>query len=447
MSTAVRIAIACVLAAGGCHQPTTNPATVPQVVPSADARPAVVAEAPNDGESRLTSTPSESTEPAPTPMPPPPPVQAVVPIELPFSADAIVINPVLAQSPVVLFDDEASVVRHRVARYLRRRGSAVISISKLERIEAAAEQGRLVLENDQICRTPLSRSEVSARYFDGFRRATINAECFEGCSLGAYVVDPADPDNPRVHVSGEIRRPHDPRSWANAKLRPHGFGMWGGVWGGLVGSSHPPAIMFSTPEPIGPWETPPSWDVLNAVESETSACAHPHPDVGFTIDMRIAVDTTGQITRCAAHSEHSMARAVDARCLCETISDVRFSAGAKGRRMRVLALDDFGFTSGPIRFERIQPGTDSWVTRLQDSPVRDICAREGLPPNDLEATVTLRLAADGTVHEVGIFGPIDTAPRIDLARCLARELRTVDLPCRPPGVDTIHVGLHVGADE
>jgi hypothetical protein len=57
--------------------------------------------------------------------------------------------------------------------------------------------------------------------------------------------------------------------------------------------------------------------------------------------------------------------------------------------------------------------------------------------------VILSLALDGAVDDVRIEGEITTPASIGLASCLVQELRLVPLPCRPPGVDALHVSLVV----
>ena len=82
-------------------------------------------------------------------------------------------------------------------------------------------------------------------------------------------------------------------------------------------------------------------------------------------------------------------------------------------------------------------------SRLHQSSALDVCL-EGTPIEGFAATVVLALAADGAIEDVEVFGDIDTPPTVALSSCLVAELGTVAMPCRPPGIEVLQVGLKIG---
>jgi hypothetical protein len=370
------------------------------------------------------------------------PPQAVVPIELPFPSQALVIRPVVDRSPVVLFPDEADAVRRRVAMTLVAHGYEVVPVEELERIEAAAAAGRLVLEGDQACRVPLLPNEIVARYFSGRPFAEVEADCpYAPCRLQVTLRDSEQPDFYRGYAS-RVSRPHDPKAWvgAAAKLRV-ATKRFGSIGLGMIGSSHSPPVRFEFPRGIGPWgKSPIDAVMLAAAQQPAAGCAHPDVVLGFRTTLRVSVDARGNLSRCEATSEHTMARPADGACLCQALELLDLPRGSPGRRFRVVAVDEGGFRGSGLAFELVQPGTEPWLHRIDESPALTRCTSPELP-RTLDALVTLALAPDGSVTDVRIDGDITTPPAIALAQCLVKELRLVPLPCRPPGVDALQVRL------
>lgn len=375
--------------------------------------------------------------------PAPPPPQALVPIELPFPPQAFVIRPLHEQPPVVLFPDEADAVRRRVAKALVARGHEVVPVTELERIEAAAAAGRLVLEGDQQCRAPLLPDELVARYFASRPYVELDAACFDSCQLKVDLRDPAREDFAVGYVSRTVAKPHDPKAWLAVAGRLHESGAWGMVGLGMTGMSHPPPVRFEFPQGIGPWGKSPIEEAsLQAAERRAAGCAHPAPELGFRYTLRASVSAAGDVSRCVATSDHTMARPLDAACLCDALGALALPPGHAGRRFRVTAVDEGGFRGPQAAFERLQPGTEPWLRRLDEAPALARCLAADTPPA-LTATVTLALAPDGGVQDVRIDGDITTPPTIRFARCMVQELRLVPLPCRPPGVDALQLRLVV----
>jgi hypothetical protein len=202
-------------------------------------------------------------------------------------------------------------------------------------------------------------------------------------------------------------------------------------------------VRFDPPSGIGPWgEEPLESAPFDALEGMVAGCAHPDPLVGFRWQLRVSVDRQGRVTRCTADSDHSLARAAAAPCLCGAVETIAFPAGAAGRRLRVEAVDDGGFGTS-ARLERVQAGTETWVRRFEEAPALTRCLSAHPLPGKLSARVILALAPDGAVEDVRIEGDITTTPAMGLASCLVQELRQVPLPCRPPGVDALHLSLVV----
>ena len=389
-------------------------------------------------------TPVPAPEPAPlpkpAPLPRPPPLQVFTPVTLPFEPDAIVVEPVHDQVPVVLFPDETRPIRRHAASALGHHGHTVLPINELERIETAAAEGRLRLEEDRLCRSPLTHADLMARYFASAPRAEVRASCPESCLLTVTVEDPNDEDAYANYTSRTIRTPHAPRAWARARLRPTDS-LWGYLHGSMSRPLDSPPIRFASPESIGPWAKPPAGERLAEAEGKVAACAHPDARVEVEYEVRVAVGKSGKVDRCEATPSNLLGRPADALCLCEGIETIRYPRGRAGRRLRFTAIDDG--QSGPfdVSLKPLQPGTDPWVQRLQQTPALATCLLEGRPDAGFTATVVLDLTSDGTIERVQVLGDIDTAPEMKFSECLVRELRPIPLPCAPPGIDALQVSV------
>lgn len=367
-------------------------------------------------------------------------MQRVAPPAIPLDPAAVVVLPLDDQMPVTLFPDEASLIRRHVADQLARRGIAVVPIDEVLRIEQAAAEGQLVFEEDQHCRAPLLPGELRQRYFDTQPHAVVQAHCMDTCTLEVYVDTSGDGETNVAFVSRAIHRPHDPRAWAKASLRPSQHLVWGGI-GGLFGSSHPPPMMFGWPQSIGPWRQPPTSELFDALEPTVAGCAHDDPMVGLGWMLRIAVAPDGRVSRCAATSVHSMATASNAECMCRGVETLDFGKGPAGRRLRVDAVDDGSHRFAEYELTPLQPGTKPWVRRLDESGLLDACVSRGALPKDATATMVLHLAPDGGVDDAEVFGQFDDVESMRVGMCLVKRLRAMDLPCRPPGIDTLQVQL------
>ena len=257
------------------------------------------------------------------------------------------------------------------------------------------------------------------------------------------VDDPPAYADGRTWESPKVARPHDPAAWiaAAGRLRPTmSFGV-GGL--GLYGTGPLPPIHFSPPVGVGPWApSHPRQEPFTGIEPDVAGCAHPDPLAGFPWELRASVAKDGKITRCAAHSRHSLAQPAAGACLCTAVQTLELPAGKPGRRLRIEAIDSGGRQSW-ARFVLVQPGTDAWVTRIDESTALDRCLGAHPLPGAFAARVILALAPDGAVDDVRVEGDITTADTMGLASCLVQELRTVPLPCRPPGVDALHLDLEV----
>jgi hypothetical protein len=426
----------------GCRVQEPGPPSERAIAQGGVARP--VEAASREAASEPTPPPAVEPSPEPEPTPPEPAPQTIVPIATSFPASALVMKPVHDPSPVVLFPDERAAMRLRAGEVLTAQRVELVPVPELERIEAAAAAGRLVLEGDQRCRAPLSPEEVAARYFPGRPRLTVVAECYiDDCQLRVTVDDPPKYEDMRAWVSPKVTRPHDPKAWLGAASRLRATDSMGVGGLGLFGTSHSPPVQFFSPDGVGPWARgQPEEAPFSALEGTVASCAHPDPLVGFMWQVRASVDRRGTVTRCAAEAEHSMVHATGAECLCAAVETIAFPAGSAGRRLRVEALDDGG-SGRNARLELVQPGTEAWVTRLQDAPALARCIDANPQPGMLAARVILALAPDGAVETVRVDGDITTPARMSFASCLVQELRTVPLPCRPPGIDALHLSLVV----
>lgn len=426
----------------GCRVQEPGPPSEPAIAQGGVARPVEAASREAALEPTLPAIES-SPEPEPEPARPEPVPQTVVPIATSFSTSALVMKPMHDGSPVVLFPDERAAIRRRAGEVLAAQRVELVPVPELERIEAAAAAGRLVLEGDQRCRAPLSPDEVAARYFPGRPRLTVAAECFDHCRLRVMVDDPPKYEDMRTWESPKVTRSHDPKAWLAAASRLRATEAMGIGGLGLFGTSHAPPVQFFAPVGVGPWAAgQPEEAPFGALEGTVASCSHPDPLVGFMWQVRASVDRRGTVTRCVAEADHSLAHAAGAECLCAAVGTIAFPAGAAGRRLRVEALDDGG-SGRNARLELVQPGTEAWVTRLQDAPALARCIDANPQPGLLAARVTLALAPDGAVETVRVDGDITTMASMGLASCLVQELRTVPLPCRPPGIDALHLSLVV----
>ncbi len=419
---------------GACGAPTNTPPRPPEFV-AASPSPADVRSA-----SLEVGLPSEHESLA-TVTPPAPPAPVFVPVAVPFASDAVVVEQVSMDQAVVLFADETVPIREAVADLVVATGDRVVPLDELRSVEAAAAEGRLTLEGDRQCRTPLSGDDVLARYFPTARTAAVRASCIGGCKVAAFVDDRVDPNASATYVSRTVRAPHDPRAWARVRLRPTDVPVITGSVGGVVGGPGAPAVHFSALRFIGPWGPSPSYEPMREVWPQARTCEHPEPRVLLFYEVLATVAPSGEVSRCEAKAEHSMARSQDAQCLCAAVRSARYGRGAAGRRLRFGATDQGQEPPLGVVFEPLQPHTEAWVKRLRDAPVLRTCTDEVRPEPGFEATTVLHLSADGTVDHVEMFGEIDTRVEMLFARCMVAGLRQVPLPCAPPGVDALHVAL------
>lgn len=355
-------------------------------------------------------------------------------VDVPYSERAVLVLPVTTSVETVLFDDERGAVRRRVARKLTELGYDVIPIDEVERIEVAAVDGRLVVEGGAVCRVPLSPRDVHARYFSQLRAASVETFCFQGCKLEVVVRDPHDPDALPTYAT-DVEHGWKPGAWTDAAARlKRADSLVHGIPGQVI-SSPPPPIMFGAPDAIGPWADPPTREALSALESQTTACGHPDPNVALTWTVGLQVGTAGEVQRCEARTQHSRARSSEAQCICEAASTLRFPAGKPGRRVRVEGIDSGSHARTVVR--SVQLETESWVTRLQESGATAKCEPELTRTDPLEVTAVLSLTPDGSVEQVELFGAIDDPSTMRWAACLVHEWSSLELPCAPPGIEQL----------
>ncbi|MBX7081396.1 MAG: hypothetical protein K1X88_19500 [Nannocystaceae bacterium] len=372
---------------------------------------------------------------------------AVVPTDVPSSA-ALLQWPqdmhLSAGTSVVLYDDEKQALRRAVAKLLARRGVTLVPLERLERIEDAAQAGRLALEGDLQCVTPPSRDEIHLRDFPSNPRVTIEAGCLDGCAL-TVVVDVTG-ENPQYLTSAPVKRPERASSWiaAVATLGDQATGF-GGL--GIGGTSHVPPMRFETPGTIGAWAPTTTFETLDVMfdglEEMATPCAVADPLIGLWWELRLQVDASGRTSRCAATSSSPDATPAAARCLCDVMSNARFGKGSRERRLRLDAVDDGGFGSGDLAFVQRQPGTEPWIERLRGSPAAARCAQTLPPPSPLDATLSLTLTPGGRIDDVRIDGDFREIAAMQWAQCMVAGLSTLQLPCAPPGIEILRVGLRV----
>ena len=357
----------------------------------------------------------------------------------------VVILPVEDFPPVVLFPDELAELRRRVGESVAARGWSVVPVAELERIEAAAAQGRLVLEGDLACRAPLTHDELMARYFGRNASALVEVACFATCWLQVSIDDGPEGDLDVTFVGPRVTKPHDPAAWIrSARSLEEGLAGIAGV--GVPGSTSPaPPVTFERVVGIGPWRTPPSGARLEALAPQVARCGHPDPHVGLTWIVKAELGPDGRIDRCSARSEHPSARVVDGECLCQSIETLRHPAGPAGRRLWAEARDEQEAFADDQAFELLQPGTEGWVRRLDESRAVAACLQQQPLDAAIDVTVVLDLAPDGEIDRAQVFGELSSLPRMRFAGCLVRELAPVALPCRPPGIEQLQVRLRLAS--
>ncbi|MFO0636588.1 MAG: hypothetical protein U0168_27470 [Nannocystaceae bacterium] len=345
---------------------------------------------------------------------------------------------------VVLFDDEKRALRRAVAKRLAKHGVAVVPLDLLERVEAAAARGQLALEDDTQCVTPPTRDEIHNRDFPTNPRVSIEASCLDACRL-TVVVDPSG-ENPQYFESRTVSHPEDPAAWvaAAATLGDNLTGV-GGL--GIGGTSHAPPIRFDTPGWVGPWPAKTNAETLHAMfqalEPEATPCASVDPFVSLTWELRLRVDAHGRTARCSATSSDPAASSPAAQCLCDVMARASFGKGSSKRRLRLDAIDEGGFASPGVEFSQRQPGTEPWVERVRRSGATVTCAQTAAPPAGLDATLAMTLAPSGRIDDVRIDGDIREIAAMQWAQCMVDQLRTLQLPCAPPGIEILRMRLRV----
>lgn len=431
-SLRIALALVALSLAVGCR--STTPSTH-ATAGRADAAPPAIApaEAP-------TPMPASSPAAAPEPVV----VATVAAVDSGLPPDAIVIPTPYDDHVTALFLDERLAVRDAVASALRARGLAVAPLDRLARLEHAAATGVLQPEADRACAVGLREADMVARWFRHAPTARVDLACDDGCSVRVTIERGGEISS---FESPAVSRPNDVRAWVAAakRLAPvevdHGLSLIGS------GTSAPGPIFFTPPAWVGPWRGEPAENPLDAFEAAAAGCDHPDPFASIDWTLRVAVASNGSITRCEGESDSPLARAQGAECLCAAIHDARFPAGRAGRRLRFSAID---FASSNLRpgmsidagHLEIAPGSDRealapWLEHIQAHEIVDRCLLDHRPTDEISADVLLHLHADGRVQDVEIDGPFDTPPTMQLAACLADELRKVPLPCAPPGVSTL----------
>jgi len=320
----------------------------------------------------------------------------------------------------------------------------VIPLATLEGIERDATAGVLTLETGRKCHAPMHRREVRTRWFASHPRAFIDAQCANDAGCVLHIVIEGPGDESRGWNSAVVRRPEDPKAWLAAvrSLRPielEGYGL------GLMGTGGPPPpIVFEPPQGVGPWAKAPDHALLSDREPTAAVCAHPDP-VGMAWEMRLAIDRSGRVRRCDATTDSVHGRAIDATCLCDALDPVVFPRGAAGRRLRLRATDDGDTSTNDARFVLVQPGTEPWIERLQQSPVLRRCLAVATPRMSITFPVELALADDGTITDVHLGGEVSSIDRMRFATCIVDVLKATALPCAPPGITTLHAEIRLGA--
>lgn len=405
--------------------------------------PAVTTPAPEKSDAR--STPSsalhaEDTDVETGRADEPPVAAQLVPVPRPFAADAVVTLPAADPAPVTLFEDERTTIRRTMADFVAATGRPVVPIDELLRIEVAARRGQLVLEDNVQCRAPLSMDEVVERYYDVGPHAQPRLNCEDGCRLelaiGAWGAAPGRRFRSSVFADG-----HRIQAWKNARLLPRTDNQDGrSKRVPLITRAHPPPIALGRVHATGPWTVAPTSDEIAAQARQLRQCAAADPHAAVRYRILLAVAASGRVTRCAADVvSSSAATTASPSCVCDALRETTFRRGRAGRRVRLQARDRSAFVSGRSAVEVVQGGTESWIARITAAGVVRRCLAEHPPSADITVTAALELDRDGAVAEVKVFGPIVDPPTMAWARCLIDHLDDVPLPCRPPGIDVLHV--------
>ncbi len=411
----------------GGPRPTAPPATA-RVQPPEPRSPPSVAQ-----------TTEAAPEAVPETIPAPAELATWVPVSVPYPPDAVVVGPVRDALPVALFPEELAGVRRRVVAQLEALDFEVVPIAELERIEAAAAQGQLVLEDDQRCEVPLTPQEVAERYFATHRHAFVYATCSLDCKVSVLVGRNDDERPMSRFASAPIQAPHDPSKWTQVTLRPAGTGVVWGV-GGLSGSPNEGVTLIGV-DLVGPWRGESTDPISNALGDDRRRCANPDGRVHVEWTLIASVDRRGSIDRCVARSAQLGGREADGQCLCDQVRTADLGPGRRGRRLRIQVLDQGSNLEDWTRLEPLQPGTEAWSRRLRAMPGVVDCLEMAKVRSPWSGTAVLPLSKSGRVGEVELLGDVTTPSVINFARCLVRELRNVALPCRPPGIDELRVGV------
>ncbi len=364
-----------------------------------------------------------------------------------FSADAVVIESPADVSPVTLFADERARLRQAIAAALRKRGHVIASVEEVERIEAAAARGELVLEGGQRCRAPLSHAEVEHRYFRKHTIARATAECGPDCRLRVTLEAPQGSEvDDKYWRSALVRRAENPRAWMAA---PAALGEVDETFGGMRGFGTGGAdVTFLAPETIGRWKGQVDTRQFDAREPELATCSDPNPFAFALHFVRAAVRADGSIARCEAQLDRlpSSDGPDIARCICDVVDKINLGRGDAQRRLRVLVADNETPRAASMRakLSTLQAGTEDWTRRLTDSPALDRCLANAPPSAAFSATVGLPVAADGSIEDIVVLGEIHGVDTMRFVDCLVKELALVPLPCRPPGITELRLRLDVG---
>lgn len=412
----------------GCQPPPTHAA-----VPDAIAAPSPVAATPA----------SPMVAPLPTALPPS--ALAVTPVPTSWPDAALVLAPIDDDGAAVLFADEREALRAEIAARLTRLGVALVPIAELQSAERAAAAGTLALESDRHCKVPVAPHVLAARHAATSAPAEIELECAERCWVGVRS------DAPEAH-------PLAGRSWrARGGTRVEGRAGWTKLARGLRAGEVPsassargggsrPGFALVPLETTGPWTRTPEDAVFTALDGDLAACGDVGPRVSLRHTLRFEVAPGGEVARCELQLDRLAfgTRPELERCACGVVQRLTFAVGGAGRRLRADLLEQ-GRGERPAAigwFRALQTGTQAWVDPLSRGPILGDCVDAAAPRElPIAATFGLVLEADGTVGDVHVAS--DSRNAEDFLRCVAARLAEVELPCAPPGIDELRLGLEL----
>jgi hypothetical protein len=350
-----------------------------------------------------------------------------------------------------LFPDELAVLRRMAFDFLAGRPElgGVVPLEELDRLQAAAREGRVV-EGGPVCAAPTPLWSLLRDRYGNPPRARVTADCHaRPCELRVTVEQPPPREGVWKTLASWEAAVDDPLSiqaWraAFAALAPPPPPSPGTMVMGVMsrGAAEPRLVTVDHLAAFGAWSgataVTPTPQVFVGVQGALDACHVAGGSYGATEQGSLSIAPSGVVDRCALYlrDEDPALVARNPRretCLCAALSNVAFGAAVGPRRLAVSFMNRP--TPAEARGGRVYGARFDAVKTDAPWDVRPyIAASAGALGHCRAASgargivrVPVRLRVDGGGRVVDASAETDASIR----GCVEEALRRTPFPCPP----------------